>query len=123
MADLAVEALDSAIRDHVIAFNNLGFCTFASCAGHEWAPADYPYISFIDYNVKIATAARHYGLDVRDCRDMKAQGYGYALAIYARNEGDTEGFVKALNALLQFLYVSKKVEDELFSKCFKENEQ
>lgn len=108
-----LETVDTAIRDYVFAFNNLGFKTFASCAGHEWLPADYPYIAFTDYNAELAVAARHFGLDVKDCRSFKSEGYGYALAIYAKREADTEGFVKALNSLLQFLYISKKVRDEL----------
>ena len=105
--------VDTAIKDHVLAFNNLGLGTFASCSAHPWCPADYPYIAFTDYNTELAVAARHFGLDVRDCRDMKAEGFGYALTIYARKEGDTEGFVKALNSLLNFLYISKKVKDEM----------
>lgn len=105
--------IDNAIKDHILAFNHLGLGTFASCAGHEWSPADFPYIAFTEYNNEVAVAARYFGLDVMDRRDMKAEGYGYAMTIYARKEGDTAGFVKALNSLLQYLYISKRVKDEL----------
>ena len=101
--------IDTAIRDHVIAFNNMGYETFTSCAGHFWDINSYPYISFKKYDDELYTAARFCGLDVRDFRDDNPfDGEGCEMGIYAKEPSDTEGFVYCLENLLMYLNVRKQ---------------
>lgn len=108
--DNQVVEVDSEIRDQIRLLNELGYKTFTSCAGHEWEPQVYPYISFCDYNIRVDIAAPFCGLDFKDTRHFNR---GYGMSIYAKREGDTEGFVRGLNELLKILLVIKMLEDKL----------
>lgn len=107
------EPIDTAIRDHVIALNNLGYETFTSCAGHFWDPDTYPYISFVRYDDELYAAARFCGLDVTDFRSHNVfDSKGYSMAIYAKEPSDTEGFVYCLENLLMYLNVRQKINSQ-----------
>lgn len=95
MVDL--DGIDSAIVDQIREFNRLGLETFTSCAGHPWAPADYPYISFTHWNDTFAEVARWVGFDVQDNRNGNAE---WKMAIFHKTPADTCGFVSKLNALV-----------------------
>lgn len=92
-----LDSIDVAIADQVRELNRLGLETFASCSGHPWSPADFPYVAFTQYNDGFADVARYVGFEVNDNRNGNV---GWKMAIYHQKQADTYGFVTKLNALI-----------------------
>lgn len=92
-----METFDMAILDHLKVLNEMGLETFASCSGHPWDKASYPYIAFTNYVEVFAELARWNGFNVMDNRNAEV---GWKLAMHHNIPADTEGFVSKLDCLI-----------------------
>ena len=92
-----LDGIDVAIVDQIRQLNRMGLVTFASCAGHPWDPAGYPYVAFRDHNPVFAEIAKWAGFDV-SVNDLEESQW--KMAIYHNKPADTTGFVSKLNALI-----------------------